>query len=67
MSNPNDKRQPSAPRDRMAAATGSAAAPAARRVSSDQLFGSATEVEIDHRGVTYRLRRTSLGKLILTK
>ena len=42
MSDPADKAQLPARRDRMAVATGSAAAPAARRVSSDQLFGSAT-------------------------
>jgi len=34
--------------------------------SHDILRGSA-EVEIDHRGTLYRLRVTSLGKLILTK
>lgn len=37
------------------------------RVSSKQLFGRAEEVEIDHNGTPYRLRQTSLGKLILTK
>ena len=38
-----------------------------RCVSSEQLFGGTTEVQIDHRGVLYRLRQTALGKLILTK
>ena len=46
-------------------------APAARAgvgtVKSEALFGDAVEVLIDHCGVLYRLRRTSLGKLILTK
>jgi hemin uptake protein HemP len=37
------------------------------RVTSAQLFGSALEVQIDHHGAVYRLKLTSLGKLILTK
>jgi len=36
-------------------------------VKSEALFVGASEVLIDHRGVMYRLRLTSLGKLILTK
>ena len=40
---------------------------AAVRISSAQLFGAAAEVQIDHRGVLYRLRQTALGKLILSK
>jgi hemin uptake protein HemP len=40
---------------------------AARALSSDQLFNGAHELHIEHRGTIYRLRRTSLGKLILTK
>jgi hemin uptake protein HemP len=36
-------------------------------VKSESLFGGAIELLIDHRGVVYRLRQTSLGKLILTK
>ncbi|WP_280154483.1 hemin uptake protein HemP [Piscinibacter sp. XHJ-5] len=44
---------------------------AARRtvvcISSEQLFAGASEVQIEHRGAVYRLQRTSLGKLILTK
>ncbi len=35
--------------------------------SSEQLFGQAHEVGIRHEGHLYRLRRTRLGKLILTK
>ena len=38
-----------------------------RRFDSQQLFGSGHEVEIAHAGAIYRLRRTALGKLILTK
>ena len=34
---------------------------------SDDLFDSANEVIINHQGQEYRLRITSLGKLILTK
>jgi len=41
--------------------------PARRRYISEQLFGEHTEVEIQHGESTYRLRLTSLGKLILTK
>ena len=40
---------------------------ARRRYFSEQLFGDHTEVEIQHGESTYRLRLTSLGKLILTK
>jgi hemin uptake protein HemP len=38
-----------------------------QRISSDQLLAGALEVQIEHRGSLYRLRQTSLGKLILTK
>ena len=38
-----------------------------RRLSSDELFGAGQEVEIKHGDSVYRLRRTSMGKLILTK
>jgi hemin uptake protein HemP len=56
--------------------TGPAPAPAAspvasagpRRLRSEDLFtGHAVEIEIEHQRQVYRLRRTSLGKLILTK
>jgi hemin uptake protein HemP len=40
---------------------------AQRRFDSVDLFGDAVEVEIEHQSQVYRLRRTSLGKLILTK
>lgn len=42
-------------------------APPGRRVSSDEIFGKQQEIEIEHNGALYRLRKTSLGKLILTK
>jgi hemin uptake protein HemP len=38
-----------------------------RRVSSSELLGQDRELEIEHAGAVYRLRLTSLGKLILTK
>jgi len=48
------------------AAPTAATEPRPRVASTDILHGS-SEVEIDHRGTLYRLRVTSLGKLILTK
>ena len=38
-----------------------------RRVASSALFEDCGEVQIEHRGSVYRLKQTSLGKLILTK
>lgn len=40
---------------------------APRRLSSLDLLDGGREVEIEHAGAIYRLRRTALGKLILTK
>jgi hemin uptake protein HemP len=37
------------------------------RIDSQALLGAAQEVEIVHGADVYRLRRTALGKLILTK
>ena len=42
-------------------------APTTLRISSERLFAGAAEVQIEHRGSLYRLKQTSLGKLILTK
>lgn len=39
----------------------------AARLSSEALLRGRREVEIDHAGQVYRLRLTTLGKLILTK
>jgi len=51
-----------------AAPTGAQAQLAVRRqVRSVDLFGGCREVLIEHSGETYSLRRTSKGKLILTK
>lgn len=36
------------------------------RIKSEDLFQQQHEVEIDHQGRIYRLRRTQLNKLILT-
>ena len=44
-----------------------APSPAVLRVSSDDLFAGSAEVQIEHHGAIYRLKHTSLGKLILTK
>ncbi len=38
-----------------------------RSITSEQLFAEYPEVQIAHGDTVYRLRRTSLGKLILTK
>ena len=40
---------------------------AMRRIDSQDLLSQRLEVEIVHGSQTYRLRQTSLGKLILTK
>lgn len=43
-------------------------APAALlRLSSQEILRGRQEVEIEHNGMLYRFRCTSLGKLILTK
>jgi hemin uptake protein HemP len=36
-------------------------------ISSDALFGNARELVIQHGDESYRLRKTRLGKLLLTK
>lgn len=38
-----------------------------RRIASDELLGPAALLLIEHRGELYTLRKTSTGKLILTK
>lgn len=43
------------------------AADSVKRISSRTLFGQASSLIIDHEGVSYVLRATRLGKLILTK
>jgi len=39
----------------------------ARTFQSTEIFADAQEIIIEHEGDKYRLRRTSKGKLILTK
>ena len=46
---------------------GARALAAKPRWASAQLLGGHQEVEIEHQGAIYRLRRTALGKLIITK
>ena len=41
--------------------------PHSRSVDSQDLFGGAETLQIQHRGVTYTLRKTRNGKLILNK
>lgn len=48
-----------------ALAAGSADSPVC--IPSERLFGGAQEVQISHQGMRYRLKKTALGKLILTK
>jgi hemin uptake protein HemP len=38
-----------------------------RWLTSAELFARHSEVQIEHHGSVYRLKQTSLGKLILTK
>ncbi|ANK82517.1 MAG: hypothetical protein TEF_18255 [Rhizobiales bacterium NRL2] len=47
--------------------TGGTGAQGRPRFRSEDLLGDASEIEIDHGGEVYRLRRTHSGKLILTK
>jgi len=42
-------------------------APKVRLITSEALFADFPEVQIAHGDALYRLRQTSLGKLILTK
>jgi hemin uptake protein HemP len=53
--------------DALRAASAHAAITPRPRVASNDILRGSAEVEIDHRGTLYRLRVTSLGKLILTK
>jgi len=48
-------------------AKGGEAAPQRRHVRSEDLFSGSREIRIEHYGDVYSLRRTSKGKLILTK
>jgi hemin uptake protein HemP len=59
--------EPSPPRAAPSPMTAASPCAAPRRLTSAQLLDGGTEVEIEHRGSMYRLRLTSLDKLILTK
>jgi hemin uptake protein HemP len=48
-------------------ATGRRSPPMPRRLHSAELFDGEQQIEIEHGDAVYRLRRTALGKLILTK
>lgn len=64
------QRQPLALDPGLVAGSPAAIAPpmaARKRLSSQTLLGNDREIEIEHSGQLYRLRLTSLGKLILTK
>ena len=58
---------PHEPDESMRAAAVPTATGTRPRVPSNDILRGRAEVEIDHRGTRYRLRVTSLGKLILTK
>jgi hemin uptake protein HemP len=61
---------PSCPSPRFASGADKATAAAVEarpRLNSDSWFKQHSVIEIDHRGTTYQLRCTSLGKLLLTK
>ena len=68
-STPASAGPPSKPASLPTPGAGSAAShgSAVRRLASDAVFAGAAEVLICHHGVDYRLRQTTLGKLILTK
>jgi hemin uptake protein HemP len=46
---------------------GAAPGPAPREITSAELLGNSGDIRIRHAGAVYTLRRTSKGKLILTK
>lgn len=66
---PTPAASPVSPASSASLAALSSARPSAapRRLSSETLLADRREVEIEHAGQIYRLRVTSLGKLILTK
>lgn len=60
-------RKPSPPKETEAPPPAGRAPGSPNRIASRALFGDASLVLIEHEGETYSLRRTKLGKLILTK
>lgn len=67
MDKSNDPKMTPSPGRRLPGEPGGQAAGGVPRISSEVLFAGSNEIEIDHKGTPYRLRQTSLGKLILTK
>ncbi len=63
----SSKSSRSLPKPLAAGGDASAKQPGPPRIESRSLFGDAGTVLIEHEGETYQLRRTRLGKLILTK
>jgi len=61
------ERKPNPPQDEEARPLAGKPSVPANRIASRALFGDAAVVLIEHEGETYSLRRTRLGKLILTK
>lgn len=59
--------KPPAPPPQPVPATGRPVPESPRRLDSRSLFGEANVVLIAHEGEVYSLRRTRLGRLILTK
>lgn len=55
------------PKPERAAGGSETTRPNSRSVDSQDLFSGAETVHIQHRGVTYTLRQTRNGKLILNK
>jgi hemin uptake protein HemP len=64
---PLSDRKPPPPKETEAPAPTGRAPGNPNRIASQALFGDASLVLIEHEGETYSLRRTRLGKLILTK
>lgn len=64
---PDSKHMPPNARPSWPTGGGGGGSAAAMRTSSQALFKGGNELEIEHNGALYRLRQTSLGKLILTK
>ena len=64
---PGDDREPHGVRDVVRVPVRSVPRSPVVCISSESLLAGANEVQIEHRGALYRLKQTSLGKLILTK
>lgn len=64
---PPDPREPRPGAETPARRPTPAAAAHRPRWRSADLFGAAEEIEIEHGDAVYRMRITSMGKLILTK